>query len=519
MVTSVPIPSADSHEIDDFPKKGIILVIGEAPGIKDTLISALREERFEVLSIVWGKNTARSVNGSLVVSPETAPDQLRPFIRPEGQRVGAIVNLGGISGRSCPMDASCRSVSGFFCLVKAFEKDLRDNAAEGIGRVIGITFMGGHFGLRTAAAFQPETAGISGIIKTVSMEWPEVYARCIDLDPGMEADMIAAHLLREITTRNGNPETGIDRTGRWSPALEEAPVQNRSPIIDSNSLLLVLGGGQGITAEIAMAAAARYQPRIIIAGRSILQDEPEQTRGITNIDELKSFFIRALKSGNDVVTPAKVNFQIQRLLRQRALAANIAAMQATGADVEYHSVDARNVSALTGLMEGLYRRFGRIDGVIHGAGVIDDRLIRDKSVESFNMVYDTKVIPALVLAQRLNPKSLKFLVFFSSVSGRFGNPGQSDYSAANEVLNKTAHMLSRKWPKTKVVSIGWGPWESGMVTEDLKSFYRKNNIGLIPVDAGVEFFFREIEGTDRNPEIVATPDAAKIADSGLGRVL
>ena len=78
----------------------------------------------------------------------------------------------------------------------------------------------------------------------------------------------------------------------------------------------------------------------------------------------------------------------------------------------------------------------RIDGVIHGAGVIQDKLIRDKTPESYDRVFGTKVESALILSRRLQFEQLKFCVFFASVAGRFGNRGQSDYAAANEVLSQ-----------------------------------------------------------------------------------
>ena len=94
----------------------------------------------------------------------------------------------------------------------------------------------------------------------------------------------------------------------------------------------------------------------------------------------------------------------------------------------------------------------------------------------------------MALARKLRPESLKFLVFFSSVSGRFGNIGQADYSAANEYLNKLAQHLDRSWPG-RVVAINWGPWDAGMVSDQLREMYRKQrDIDLIPPAEGVRIF-------------------------------
>ena len=81
----------------------------------------------------------------------------------------------------------------------------------------------------------------------------------------------------------------------------------------------------------------------------------------------------------------------------------------------------------------------------------------------------TKAGSARTLAGGCARDALRFLVFFGSVSGRFGNRGQADYAAASEVLNKLAHELDRRWPG-RVVSIDWGPWlTTGMVSPAVQS--------------------------------------------------
>jgi hypothetical protein len=125
-----------------------------------------------------------------------------------------------------------------------------------------------------------------------------------------------------------------------------------------------------------------------------------------------------------------------------------------------------------------------LDGVIHGAGIIEDKLIEEKTPDSFMRVFGTKVDGAFLLSRKLRPDSLKFLAFFSSVAGRFGNRGQSDYAAANEILNKLAIYLDRQWPG-RVVSINWGPWgKTGMVSAELQRQFVNRGVRVIPPSEG-----------------------------------
>ena len=145
------------------------------------------------------------------------------------------------------------------------------------------------------------------------------------------------------------------------------------------------------------------------------------------------------------------------------------------------------------LIDSVYDRHGRIDGVVHGAGVIEDRLIADKELDSLERVMAAKAGAAHTLAERLRPEGLRFMVLFSSVSGRFGNRGQADYAAASEVLGRLAHELDAAWP-ARVVAIDWGPWRSaGMVSPLLEQEFERRGVALIELDQGCRMLERGAE--------------------------
>ena len=180
-------------------------------------------------------------------------------------------------------------------------------------------------------------------------------------------------------------------------------------------------------------------------------------------------------------------------------------MRQAGARVEYHAVDVRDQTAFKTLIENLYKKYDRIDGVIHGAGVIEDKLIRDKSLRSFSRVFDTKVAGALTIAETIRDDA-RFVVFFSSVSGAFGNRGQVDYAAANDALDKLALTLNRRI-QGRAVSINWGPWESsghgsGMVSEELEAEYARAGIGIIPLSDGVQSLITELNASDEDAQVI-----------------
>jgi KR domain-containing protein/polyketide synthase family protein len=122
---------------------------------------------------------------------------------------------------------------------------------------------------------------------------------------------------------------------------------------------------------------------------------------------------------------------------------------------------------------------------------IEDKFIEDKTPDSFDRVFDTKVRGALLLSRKLRLDELSCLVFFSSISGRFGNRGQCDYAAANEVLNKLALSLDRRCPG-RVVSVNWGPWESGMVSPELRKQFAQRGVVIVPRSVGRQALDQEL---------------------------
>jgi NAD(P)-dependent dehydrogenase (short-subunit alcohol dehydrogenase family) len=273
----------------------------------------------------------------------------------------------------------------------------------------------------------------------------------------------------------------------------------------SDSVVLVAGGARGITSAVAIELARRYSPTLILLGRSPLPtaNESPGTKGLTGLRELKSALMEEYRQTGETPTTALIEAAYGRLLKEREMRTALRAMEQEGATVRYHQVDVTDPVAVGHLLNNVYQTYGRLDGVIHGAGIIEDRLVTDKTLDSYDRVFDTKVQGAFALVQHLRPESLKFLVFFSSVAGLYGNAGQADYGAANEVLNKIALALDLMWPG-RVVSINWGPWaEIGMASPEVQQRFVERGVELVQPAAGQRMFALELElGAKGDVEVI-----------------
>jgi NAD(P)-dependent dehydrogenase (short-subunit alcohol dehydrogenase family) len=362
----------------------------------------------------------------------------------------------------------------------------------------------------------PGHGGVLGFVKCLAHEWPEVLVRGVDLNASDPPAELAESLLRELCCREGPVEVGYlgPRRLTWEPRAAPLPAAEVAPpCFEPGEPVLVTGGARGITAAIARELARRFRPTLLIVGRSELPPEQEaaETAALTTPESIKAALIARMQHDGHAPAPGLIEARFRRLMQAREIRDNLARMTEAGAVVHYYTADVRDEAEFGGLLDQLQRRFGPLAGVIHGAGVIEDRLVRDKTPESFDRIFQTKVVSARILSEQLDPARLKVCAFFASVASRFGNKGQSDYAAANEVLSKLALLLDRQWP-ARVFSVAWGPWsEIGMVA-DLEGHLVRRGLRLISPREGPALFVAELlHGRKGESEIILAGGAEALA--------
>jgi NAD(P)-dependent dehydrogenase (short-subunit alcohol dehydrogenase family) len=191
---------------------------------------------------------------------------------------------------------------------------------------------------------------------------------------------------------------------------------------------------------------------------------------------------------------------------------NLEVLRSAGSVVDYAQADVRDPAALARVLDPWRARYGEPVGLIHGAGLIKDKLIRQKTIESFDRVLETKLYGALNLMRLTKADSLKFTVLFSSIAGRFGNVGQSDYAAANEILNKLARWLDRR-SAGRVLSVIWGPWSGiGMVSQ-LENHLGRRGLGMISPGDGPSLLVDELRyGNKGDVEVILSGKLGTLED-------
>ena len=70
-----------------------------------------------------------------------------------------------------------------------------------------------------------------------------------------------------------------------------------------------------------------------------------------------------------------------------------------------------------------------LGGAIILSAILNDRPFASQDQENFDAAFPPKVDAFAALTQAIDIESLDFCVTFSSISGMFGNPGQTSYAA------------------------------------------------------------------------------------------
>lgn len=327
----------------------------------------------------------------------------------------------------------------------------------------------------------PAALALNALAGTAAQELPLLHTQTVLFQGAVPAARMAAQLDADAAT----PEETLIlyRDGlRQVRALTQAPTKGSSPMPwKDGGVYLLTGGAGGLGMLFAQEIAAKTQDTaVVLAGRSPLDD-----RRRAALETLRSLGLRA----------------------------------------DYHAVDVADSRDGTGLVAGILERHGRLDGVLHGAGVLRDGLLRDKSPADLDAVLAPKVIGAAVLDEATRNLDLDFFACFASLAGVQGNVGQADYALANGWLDGFAAwrngLVAQGLRRGRTVSLDWPLWAGGGMTLDKKAqaqIRRAYGLATLPAAEGMRAFALAL-ASDHDQVLVAYGDTAVMRRKLLGGVV
>ncbi|OWA00280.1 beta keto-acyl synthase [Streptomyces sp. CS113] len=446
--------------------------------------------------LVAGKLTGRGVRAEAVTA---VPDD-----------AGAVVYLGGLADLGSPEE-------GARILREAFRtaRSVAPRMEAAGGAFVTVQDTGGDFGLDGRQPDRAWLGGLAALTRTAAREWPDACVKAIDCERGgRDAEAVAEAIVAELLAGGPAPEAGLRADGtRLVPCAVEAPVEpgTAATEIGPQSVIVATGGARGVTAAALTDLARTHRPRIALLGRTELVDEPAGASAATD----EAALVRLLGERRAEGTrPAEITARARAILAAREVRATLTALEESGSPVRYLPVDVRDGAALAAALREVRETWGPVTGIVHGAGVLADKRIRDKTDEQYDRVMSTKAdgLRALLTATADDPVGT--ICLFSSVAGTFGNAGQCDYAMANAVLDHVASAERARRPDRRVQSIAWGPWRGGMVTPALADHFARSGVDLIPPERGAAAFTAELGAPATDGRIILVAGAGAGAGAG-----
>ncbi len=360
----------------------------------------------------------------------------------------------------------------------------------------------------------PAFGALTGLLKTVNKELEKTRVKVVDFaykQPKKNMDRILDLFLAELLSDDARCEVGYGNKKRYVLSMQQSIAMQDQAVLTPGDTLLVSGGAGGITFEILKQVVKTHGVNLAILGRADLAGlDPKFANPATSQAELMAL----LKADMPGEKPVAIKRALDRVIRTRQAIENLAALKALGTQVTYFSADVTDAHAVAKAVAEV----GRIDGVLHAAGVEMSQFIPKKEDWAFDLVTDVKIKGLVNLMSAVDVKACKCLMAFSSVTARFGNEGQVDYTAANDFLGKALLRQKQLHPELVTKVYAWTAWSgTGMATNPtVKKVLEERGLQFLPLDQGVRFFMADLLDAGETELVISGMDYAFDTDGLLG---
>lgn len=465
-----------------LPESGVILMLGDEDAYAKALKMHLQNHGLQIHHI------------HSFLTEEEAEAQVAEASR-EGEIAGLVV-LGNKYFADAERDRYYDYILTIAALIKRFVIYIRAQKTQRQWLFLFNTFLDGKLGMTGKSEYY-HYGTLNGMAKCIEIELRgSVFVREIDFEPGMEIKAMLDCVDDELCCHEFLQEVGRTADGKrhclTSVLTKSVVPENLCPLQEAD-VLLVSGGGRGVTSSCIVELAKRIKCTFVLMGRSPIQeehDDDDETAKLTELKDMKNLFARRFKAQGHKGGFAAIEKKARAVLAQREMLGTMEKIRATGNRVFYYSCDVNDRDGMKETIAKIQKEVGRITGVVHGAGIVSDSKIWNKEMKSFQRVFDTKYKGLNNIMDNVDKTALKLLVMFSSLSGYFGNDGQIDYVSGNEYMDKYAYYIRNKYPNCRAVAINWGAWNGGMMYTDSLyiSTLQERGYILIPLAVGANYF-------------------------------
>ncbi|WP_093149738.1 type I polyketide synthase [Saccharopolyspora antimicrobica] len=421
-------------------------------------------------------DTAHDADAPALEAPGVA-DWVRPFAVTHVERPRPLVEIGGVSPAG---DWSVFAPRGHVLAEPLVAALAGAGIGDGVLLCLPADCDDSHVGLLLDAARAALTSarlvvvqqglGASGLAKTLHLENPSTATTIVELADVAPTDpqavrLAVAQVVTEALATTGFAEVRYDADGkRLVPVLNAVtPAESGQPQLDSGDVLLVTGGGKGITAESALAIATDTGASLGLLGRS---DPAEDTE----------------------------------------LAANLARIEAAGVRYRYARADVTSPEEVAAAVAEIRADLGDVTAVLHGAGRNEPEGLATLSEESFRRTLAPKITGLRSVLGAVDGARIKLLITFGSIIGRGGLRGEAHYATANDWMTELTLRFQREHPNARVLALEWSVWSGAGMGERLGVVEALMRDGITPIsaDKGIELLRRVLADPSAGPVLVVS---------------
>ncbi len=385
---------------------------------------------------------------------------------------------------------------------------LVDAGMEEPGRfLVAATRLGGRHGYDDVDVPAPMGGAVTGLVKAYRRE-RAALVKAVDFESTRAPAEIADVLVAETLADPGAVEIGYAGGLRWTVGLADAPAADGQPglVLGRETVFVVTGAAGGIVSAIVadLAAASGGSFHLLDRVPEPKEDDPDVARLDRDRDGLKRDLAERLRGRGERPTPALVERELAALERAQTALDALHAVRRAGGTASYHAVDLLDAAAVAGVVDEIRRHHGRIDVLLHAAGLEVSHLVGQKPATEFDRVLDVKCDGWFNLMRAAADLPIGAAVAFSSIAGRFGNRGQTDYSAANDLLCKWTAKLRTVRPAMRAIAIDWTAWSDiGMASRgSIPTVMAAAGIDMLHPDDGIPIVRAELTAGGTRGEVV-----------------
>ena len=373
--------------------------------------------------------------------------------------------------------------------------------------LVSATRLGGRLGYDEAGATSVMGGAVSGFTKALARERADALVKVVDVPPSRKTSALADVLLDETLRDPGAVEIGHADDLRWTVALREEPAHaDPARALTPATTFLVTGAAgsivSAITADLAAAAGGGTFHLLDLIGAPDPGD-PDLEAIARDRDGLKSTIAQRLRDAGEKPTPKLVERELAGIERHRSALDAIGAIEAAGGTAHWHQCDLTDAAQVATAVDAAVGDDGKLDVLLHCAGLEISHVLPGKPQAEYDLVFDVKADGWFHLLHALGDRHPGTAIVFSSIAGRFGNGGQTDYSAANDLLCKSVSRMRRDGV-TRGIAVDWTAWSGiGMASRgSIPKMMEVAGIDMLPPDHGVPVVRRELTAGGDGGEIV-----------------